>query len=218
MISWTRPPAWLRRCYPASLWQVDSPTEIVLSFDDGPGPLTAAILEWAQTHGAGLLFFLSPDQAERQPDLARAAVRAGHIVGTHFPEHRSYFFTGRDAFLDALRRSAARLEDIIDQPVRLCRAPYGRLRPAQDRWLRESGFRHIFWSLDSGDYRREPREKLPARLRAELKAGDIVLLHDGPVHHLDLPAVLTSLFGEDAPWRPSLDAFRRAATEPRGPV
>src|ERR1700719_1416409 len=51
---------------------------IALTFDDGPGRTTPAILELLKQHHIRATFFMLGDQVEEFPDIARQVVEAGH--------------------------------------------------------------------------------------------------------------------------------------------
>ena len=79
--------------------------------------------------------------------------------------------------------SAQKIEDISRHSIQYCRIPYGHLLPWQDRWINQSGYTHIFWSLDSKDYNLEPSEKIINRIQDNIQSDDIVLFHDGESSH-----------------------------------
>ena len=62
---------------------------VALTFDDGPGPDTAAILDILKAGGARATFFVLGETAQRYPELVRRMVEEGHDVGLHGWTHRS---------------------------------------------------------------------------------------------------------------------------------
>jgi len=101
----TRPPAWLRPVFPGSEWQAApaSPQgrpRLYLTFDDGPIPdETPWVLEQLAAHQALATFFCVGDNLARHPDIARAALAAGHRLGNHTQHHRSAWNTPRATYL-----------------------------------------------------------------------------------------------------------------------
>ena len=185
-----RPPVWLRKIYPRSQWTADDPESITLTFDDGPGPLTLPLLDWADIHKAQFYFFLSPQQATEHKSVVRRLHNERHLVGSHFLRHIHYWHRTKQRFQNDLRKSCTIIEDIIGAPVRYCRVPYGRLAPWQEPWISELDLTHVFWSLDSRDYIREPVKSVIQRLKQYLQPGDMVLMHDGQTYHPHLMEIL----------------------------
>ncbi len=181
MISWTRPPELLRRIYSSSLWKCCLKQNVLLSFDDGPGPHTDELLNLSQEYNIKFAFFLLPEQAQKYPKTVQRIVRDDHILGSHFFQHRNHMFDTKSTFLNSLNKSIKIIESISLSRVEFCRVPYGCLFPWQVRWINQSGIRHVFWSLDSKDYKLEPWVKVINRVRDNIRPGDIVLFHDGEI-------------------------------------
>jgi peptidoglycan/xylan/chitin deacetylase (PgdA/CDA1 family) len=101
----TRPPAWLHPLFPGSEWHAApaGPTgrpRLYLTFDDGPIPdETPWVLEQLAAYQAPATFFCVGDNLARYPDIARAALAAGHRLGNHTQHHRSAWNTPRAEYL-----------------------------------------------------------------------------------------------------------------------
>ena len=183
MISWTRPPELLRKIYFSSLWKCWLNQDVLLSFDDGPGPNTKSLLDLSLEYGIKFAFFILPEQAQKYPEIVRRIVQDGHILGSHFSQHRHHIMDTKTTFLNSLNESVEKIEHISQNTIKYCRVPYGRLLPWQARWINQGGYEHVFWSLDSKDYNLEPSEKVINRVRDNIQSNDIVLLHDGKASH-----------------------------------
>jgi len=190
MISWTRPPSWIKKIYDKSIWNCATPGCITLTFDDGPGSATKEILSWADKHKKKLLFFVLPDRALRYCDLIQETAKNGHIIGTHFLQHRSHLFVNKRQFQNELKCSVETIENIIQKPVKYCRAPYGRLFPWQESWICELGMTHVFWSLDTQDSHHQSHTTIKTKLRKNVQAGDIILMHDGQNYYTKIIQIL----------------------------
>ena len=183
MISWTRPPEFLRKIYPSSFWKCWLNQDVLLSFDDGPGPHTDELLNLSQEYNIKFVFFILPKQVKKYPEIVRRIVKDGHILGSHFSQHRHHIMDTKTTFLNSLNESVEKIEHIFQDTIKYCRVPYGRLLPWKDRWINQGGYEHVFWSLDSKDYNLEPSEKVINRVRDNIQSNDIVLLHDGKASH-----------------------------------
>jgi len=200
----TRPPAWLRPVFPGSEWRgaPASPAgrpRLYLTFDDGPIPEeTPWVLDQLAAYGARGAFFCVGDNLARYPEIARAALAAGHRLGNHTQHHRSAWNTPRAEYLASvaecqkllaeIQRSAVGLlpavEDLLpvkqlagqDKP--LFRPPYGRLTWPVLRQLRPH-YRVVMWSLLTRDYDPDLAPERALRLAlAATRPSDIVVLHD----------------------------------------
>ncbi|MGI4762759.1 MAG: polysaccharide deacetylase family protein [Janthinobacterium lividum] len=190
----TRPPAWLHPLFPGSEWRgvPASPTgrpRLYLTFDDGPIPEeTPWVLEQLAAYGALGTFFCVGDNLARYPEIARAALAAGHRLGNHTQHHRSAWNTPRAEYLAgvaecetlllASHQPLAASEKPTAQPKPLFRPPYGRLTWPVLRQLRPH-YRVVMWSLLTRDYDPDLAPERALRLAlAATRPGDIMVLHD----------------------------------------
>jgi peptidoglycan-N-acetylglucosamine deacetylase len=60
---------------------------VFLTYDDGPGPSTPALLDLLAGHAAAATFFMVGTEAERFPEVARRVAAEGHAVGSHTLSH-----------------------------------------------------------------------------------------------------------------------------------
>jgi len=193
----TRPPAWLRPVFPGSEWRgaPASPTgrpRLYLTFDDGPIPEeTPWVAEQLAAYGARGTFFCVGDNLARYPELARAALAAGHRLGNHTQHHRSAWNTPRAEYLAGVAECQKLLAKmqlpavdfrpitsglLADKP--LFRPPYGRLTWPVLRQLRPH-YRVVMWSLLTRDYDPDLAPERALRLAlAATRPGDIMVLHD----------------------------------------
>ncbi len=153
---------------------------VALTFDDGPHPeSTPAILEALRAANARATFFLLVDRVERWPALARA-IAAEHEVGLHGLRHHPWLtLWGPARGASELTEGRLRLETVIGRPVELFRPPFGVTSPRLAAATTRAGLRTIWCSLRTRDGIRVDDDVLLARCR-RARAGDIVLLHEGP--------------------------------------
>jgi peptidoglycan/xylan/chitin deacetylase (PgdA/CDA1 family) len=153
--------------------------EIALTFDDGPGPYTLAIVRELKELRAPATFF-QVGVTERYFTAAERAELDDPLfaVGDHTLDHRRLdrlSAAGQASQIDAevaLLRAA-------DQPYpRLFRPPYGAYDATTLRLLRERGMTMVMWTLDSQDYLRPGADAIVERVLAGARPGAIVLLHD----------------------------------------
>lgn len=61
--------------------------KIVLTFDDGPNPVTAKFLDLLQEYNIKASFFVIAKNAQVHPELIQRAVNEGHVIGNHSMTH-----------------------------------------------------------------------------------------------------------------------------------
>ena len=198
----TRPPQLLHRLLPGAEWRgpAAGPSgrpRLYLTFDDGPIPEeTPWVLAQLVEHDAKATFFCVGDNLARYPEIARAALAAGHRLGNHTQHHRSAWQIPRAEYLAGVAQCQQALDSLlaisttVDQKLTansqqlianeklLFRPPYGRLTWPLLRALRP-GFRVVQWSVLTRDYdpRLTPAECLRLTLAAA-RPGDILVFHD----------------------------------------
>ena len=190
MMSWTRPPKLFRYIYPHSKWECWLGQNFLFTFDDGPGPHTDELLNLSQGYNIKFAFFILPQQAQKYPEIVSRIVKEDHILGSHFSQHRHHIMDTKTTFLKSLNGSVEKIENISRNSIQYCRIPYGRLLPWQNRWINQSGYKHVFWSLDSKDYNLESKERIIYRVQDNIQLGDIVLFHDGEDSHPNIVQIV----------------------------
>ncbi len=153
--------------------------DVALTFDDGPGPHTLAVLDALDNAAAHATFFLLGRAAEARPDLVREIARRGHTVALHGMTHAKLALAGplrAGAEIDACRE-AIRAAGV--EPAPLFRAPHGFKGPGLVRALRERGLVLVGWSRGVFDTERPGVEVIVSRAARRMRGGEILLLHDG---------------------------------------
>lgn len=155
--------------------------EIAITIDDGPDPaVTPAVLDLLDRHGVKATFFCIGEQARRHPDLCREIADRGHDVENHSMYHRHHFslllFNGYFSELTAAQETLTSITGI--RPT-FFRAPAGLRNPMLDPALSRLGLQLASWTRRGFDTVEQNPAAVLAKLLDGLKAGDILLLHDG---------------------------------------
>jgi peptidoglycan/xylan/chitin deacetylase (PgdA/CDA1 family) len=155
--------------------------EVALTFDDGPDPeVTPRVLEVLERRGARASFFFIGERAERHPHLVRGLSEAGHAIENHTLRHRPDFaLFGPRRYLREIGAAQARLAELAGRAPRFFRAPAGLRNPLLQPALSRLGLQLVSWTRRGFDTVNADAEDVLARLTRRLRAGDILLLHDG---------------------------------------
>lgn len=177
--------------------------EIALTIDDGPDPvITPQVLDLLDRHAVRATFFCVGEKAARYPELCREIARRGHAVENHSQRHRHHFaLQGYSGLMRELQAAQATLATIAGRRPAFFRAPAGLRNPLLDPVLAHLGLRLVSWSARAYDTLTGDAGRVENRLLRGLRAGAILLLHDGnaartpegvPVILAALPAVLAA--------------------------
>jgi peptidoglycan/xylan/chitin deacetylase (PgdA/CDA1 family) len=166
------------------------PGELALTFDDGPNPAwTPRLLDILAARQVRATFFMVGSYALREASLVRRIAAAGHLVGSHSWSHLNLAVTPAGQVRDQLVRTGDTLQQILGQPVRHFRPPFGARRPAVFRIARELGLTTVLWNAMTSDWKEPSTDAIFTRLTSKIGrlqargwAANIVL-HDG--NHLD---------------------------------
>ncbi|MEP6789725.1 MAG: polysaccharide deacetylase family protein [Ramlibacter sp.] len=155
--------------------------EVAITIDDGPDPaVTPAVLDVLERHGARATFFCIGELAKRHPGLCREIVARGHTIENHSQHHRHNFsLMGPAGFRRELQLAQDTLMAVTGQRPHFVRAPAGLRNPLLDPVLPGLELRLASWTRRGFDTVNPDPEVLLRRLLKGLRAGDILLLHDG---------------------------------------
>ena len=159
--------------------------DIALTIDDSPHPLTTPLLLASMKHSDVKATFFSIGEGLRlYPELAHRIVSEGHHLGNHSQPHHN--LTTIDPAFYSLHVDAcfAAIENVgkdagIPMQTRLFRPPGGGLNRELMDYLYQRGDTLAWWSNNVGDWTCPPAWKIADGVKANLKPGDILLLHDG---------------------------------------
>ncbi len=168
--NWTRLPA-----------AASARNEIALTIDDGPDSVvTPQVLDLLDRYAVQATFFCIGDKAARYPDLCLEIVRRGHAVENHSQRHRHYFsLLGHVGIRRELQAAQDTLATVTGQRPLFFRAPAGLRNPLLDPVLSSLGLRLASWSVRGFDTRVGDAARVSNSLLRGLRAGAILLLHDG---------------------------------------
>ncbi|MEJ8809739.1 polysaccharide deacetylase family protein [Variovorax ureilyticus] len=155
--------------------------EIAITIDDGPDPeVTPQVLDLLDACAQRATFFCIAERVLEHPALAREIIARGHSIQNHTARHRHNFsLLGPGGFAKEISRAQQVLEDVTGLRPDCFRAPAGLRNPFLAPVLHRMGLSLVSWTRRGFDTREGNATTVLARLTDGLKAGDILLLHDG---------------------------------------
>lgn len=165
----------------AVLWRVPTRShDIAFTFDDGPSPVyTPQVLRLLRLNGATATFFVVGSEAARHAALVRAEAAQGSQVCGHGWTHMLFQRQSAAAVRTSVERTAALLARLGVPACDLFRFPYFASDRVARRVVGALGYRMIGANVDTLDWRQPPVPRMVGAVLGRLRAGDIVLFHDG---------------------------------------
>jgi len=148
---------------------------LALTFDDGPAPGTDAVVAALNERDQAATFFVVGRQVPFRAETVRRMHESGHLVASHTWDHPNLTGQTREQLERQLGRTADAIEAATGARPGYFRPPYGAVNATV---MRVAGMPAVLWSVDPEDWREPPKATLVRAATKNVRAGDIVLLHD----------------------------------------
>ncbi len=152
--------------------------EVALTFDDGPGPYTPAVLSVLERYGVHATFFIIGRMLQYFGESARREVRDGDVLGDHTETHPALAELSAHDQSEQLSEQAARVELQGAPRPDLFRPPYGSFNGTTIAQLHRLKMLMVLWSVDTDDYEQPGVATIVQRALAGAHPGAIILMHD----------------------------------------
>ena len=171
--------------------------QALLTIDDGPHPEhTPAILDILDQHRIKALFFLVGERAARHPHLVSEIAARGHEIGNHTQTHPATTFW----MLRPVRlwREIADCQETLaaicpDHAPRFFRPPAGHHNLFTALTAHALGLKMMLWSARGFDGVLTDVPAITLRIACRLKAGAIVLIHEGTPVAVEVAQAVSSM-------------------------
>ncbi|QJU10491.1 hypothetical protein FBF26_04505 [Candidatus Saccharibacteria bacterium oral taxon 488] len=172
---------------PAAPTPVNPGKVIALTFDDGPGPYTAHLLDILDQHGAKATFFLIGSKVSAQADVLRRMHARGHQLGNHSWSHPELPKLPVHQIASEIDRTNDAIKQATGVTPSILRPPYGAVNGVVLEQLRLRSMSSILWSVDTRDWADRNSDIVCSRAVAGARPGAIILMHD--IHQTSVNAV-----------------------------
>ena len=160
---------------------------IALTFDDGPGPHTAHLLDILDQYGAKATFFLIGSKVSSQANVVRSIHARGHQLGNHSWSHPELPKLPVNQIAGEIDHTNDAIKQATGVTPAILRPPYGAVNGVILEQLRLRGMSSILWSVDTRDWADRNSEIVCSRAVAGARPGAIILMHD--IHQTSVGAV-----------------------------
>ncbi|SDJ27854.1 Peptidoglycan/xylan/chitin deacetylase, PgdA/CDA1 family [Nonomuraea maritima] len=148
---------------------------VALTFDDGPGPYTSALLRELAAHRALGTFFVVGRNVAEHPDILRETYLEGHEIGSHTWSHADLTRLSAAGIRKELSRTDHAIKAAIGITPQLVRPPYGAFNKFVLRQMRRP---LVMWDVDTLDWQLRDRAKVTRKALKLVRPGSIILFHD----------------------------------------
>lgn len=160
---------------------------VALTFDDGPVTDTNRLLRVLRRADAPATFFVLGQQVQTYPETLARVARQGHEIGIHTWDHRQLTTLRPRKIRGELVRTQLLVEQVTGRKPSLFRPPYGASDARVLRIARSLGLAQVLWSVDTLDWKNRAVRPVLAQVRAGVRPGRIILMHD--IHRTSVDAV-----------------------------
>lgn len=123
--------------------------------------------------------FVTGEWVEEYPDYFKRLLQDGHEIGNHSYDHPDFTKLNRHQLKEQLQRTERAVKEASGIDLKpLFRYPYGSRNEWTNDFIQRNGYKSIFWSVDTVDWR-DGSERVRAVVLEKAKGGDIILSHLG---------------------------------------
>ena len=144
-----------------------------------------SILETLNKNNTKITFFMVGDWIDKFPDAVKKIYESGNEIASHSNTHPHVNNLSYEKNIDEIEKSNDKIEKITGSRTKVYRAPYGEYNDIVIKAATDKGYYTIQWDLDTLDYTGLTGNEMWNRLENKLKAGDIILSHNGTKHTAD---------------------------------
>ncbi len=151
--------------------------QIALTFDGGSSDVRPGILQILRSYDLRCTFFVSGEVAQATPAYWHEAANDGHQICNHSWNHPNFTTLTDDQIRAQLLDCDEKVNSILGWRTRpFFRAPGGARDARVLRIAAELGFRHVYWTFDSGDYSTDAAGIIQ-KVLSKAQDGAVVLFH-----------------------------------------
>lgn len=162
---------------------------VAFTFDDGPGPYTARLLDGLKARGAKVTFFMLGSRAAIYPDLVSRAYQEGHQIANHSYDHPELTSLSDSQVRNQIQSTNSYLDKACGKgSTYLVRAPYG---SSNSRVRADIGAPLVYWTVDTLDWMYRNSQTVKNNILRDTFDGSIVLMHD--IHSTTIDGALSAI-------------------------
>lgn len=143
------------------------------------------ILKTLKENNVKITFFMVGDWVDKYPEAVKKIYEAGHEIASHSNTHPHVNNLSYEKNIEEIEKSNDKIEKITGKRTKIYRPPYGEYNDIVIKAATDKGYYTIQWNLDTLDYTGLTGDEMWNRINQKIKAGDIILSHNGTQHTAD---------------------------------
>ena len=182
---WIKTPQIIKRLFSNQVWDIpNKENKIYLTFDDGPIPkITEWVLAILEENNVKATFFCIGKKIEKHPEIFKKIIAAGHGIGNHTFDHKNGWKTTTAQYIQNIELCENQIfksnNKNCDLKSKICRPPYGKMKPSQSNKLQKMGYKIIMWDILTADFdEKTSKEKCLENATKKVSSGSIIVFHD----------------------------------------
>lgn len=182
---WVKTHRIIKKLFSNYIWDIPNhENKIYLTFDDGPTlEITQWVLNQLDQYNAKATFFCIGKNIVAYPRIFDQVIEKGHGIGNHTHNHLNGWKTTTDEYLENIETCEATIS-ILNSKIsilksKIFRPPYGKIKAAQAKKLRQQGYKIIMWDVLSADFDQSiSKEECLNNVLSSTKSGSVIVFHD----------------------------------------
>ncbi|KOX18098.1 polysaccharide deacetylase family protein [Nocardiopsis sp. NRRL B-16309] len=151
---------------------------VALTYDDGPGGGTPALLDTLAEYDARATFFVTGGPVMADPLTVRRAYAEGHEIANHTLGHPDLTGLSESGVRAELATVQAQIYRETGYTPDLMRPPYGATDETVASVTADMGLAQILWNIDTNDWKDRDAAVVKGRALNGASDGAIILMHD----------------------------------------
>ncbi|HEX4434534.1 MAG TPA: polysaccharide deacetylase family protein [Acidimicrobiales bacterium] len=172
---------------------------IALTFDDGPGPYTPAVLSVLEQYHVPASFFEIGDEVARYPQYAQMVAAAGYPVEDHTWSHPDLTTLPASGVASQIDMTQTEIQSVTGTTPQCVRPPYDAWNSSVLNQIAGRGLTAMSYSVDPKDWTLPGAAAIVSRVVGASFPGAVVDLHDAGGDRSQtvaaLPQIITQLRG-----------------------
>jgi len=177
---WVKTNSFIKRVFSKYCWDIpNTEKKIYLTFDDGPTPeITDWVLSELKKFDAKATFFCIGKNINAHTSLFEKLIAEGHSIGNHTMNHANGWKSKTNDYIENVKNCATVLAGKKLSSL-LFRPPYGKIKKAQSKILRNLGYKIVMWDVLSADFDQSiTPQKCLENVTKNVKSGSVIVFHD----------------------------------------
>jgi Predicted xylanase/chitin deacetylase len=155
-----------------------SGSSVALTFDDGPNaPASLEVAHILDSFGVKGTFFTVGKALDARPDISRALLADGQLLGDHSYHHDQWRWL--DPRYPELQRTQSAFRRRLGACPTFYRPPHGQHTPFMSYQLARKHMTMVGWDTSASDFATTDGRVVARRILARVRPGSIIVLHDG---------------------------------------